>query len=279
VICSAAVVQQAFTPQRVSSTTAIRFANRPTLVITAMINSTAAPVRRVRPFRDDFLSPMLDPLSLKFAIYARAVGRETLDIGCGGGLATAAALARGGYVLAVDPEPRMIERVRLHVPSAQHPRLHTELGALPHIDFAPHRFAAVHAAYVLPLLDGGEIERSLCKMREWLQPEGKMFLSTFAPEGRRWGAFHPTFKARCSAGRAWPGEISDVAPLLAEVREVGSGPFHLLDVHTLSAAVARAGFTIEEVQSYAPPWDAAEVCCGLVASSCGKTARWGFQPA
>ena len=49
------------------------------------------------------MSPTLYPLSLQFAIEMRAATRQALDIGCGDGVATAAALARGGRVLAVDP--------------------------------------------------------------------------------------------------------------------------------------------------------------------------------
>jgi SAM-dependent methyltransferase len=228
-----------------------------------MIDSPAdAP--RAAPFRAQFARAMLDPLSLKYALFARASGLETLDLGCGEGFITAAVLERGGRVLAVDPEPHMLEWVRARVSLSQHVRLGTEVGALPWINFEKHRFAAIHAGYVLPLLDGEQIRQSLGKMLEWLQPEGKIFLSVFTPGGRRWRAFAPTFDGRKRSRSPWPGYIGDVSPLLAQVGEEGSGPFHLLDEDTLRGALANAGFIVEEVLRYVAPWDAQEVCCGVI---------------
>jgi SAM-dependent methyltransferase len=116
----------------------------------------------------------LDPLSLKFAIFARSVHRETLDLGCGDGVVTRAVLERGGYVLAVDSDPHVLENLRERIPAAQRSRLRTVRAALPQIEFDAESFAAIHARG----LSGTAAQRSLWKLREWLQPDGKLFLST-----------------------------------------------------------------------------------------------------
>jgi SAM-dependent methyltransferase len=210
------------------------------------------------------MSRSLDALSLAFALHARSSARETLDIGCGDGIATAAAIERGGYVLAVDPEAAFLTRVRERVPTERHARLHTQIGALPGVDFASSRFAAVHAAYVFQLLAGSDIERSLGKIYQWLQPGGKVFISAISPAGARWRAFQQEFELQRAAASRWPGYIDDVRRVLSALDASASGFIHLLDEETLRGELAAAGFVVEEVSSCALPWDDDQVGCRIV---------------
>lgn len=132
------------------------------------------------------MSPSLDALSLKFVLYARSVRLETLDAGCGDGIAAAAAIERGGYVVALDPESSHLERLRARVPAEQHVRLHTIQGRLPSVDFDDERFAGVHAAHVLHHLSDDERARSLRKVHGWLKPHGSLFVSVVDRSGQRW---------------------------------------------------------------------------------------------
>jgi 2-polyprenyl-3-methyl-5-hydroxy-6-metoxy-1,4-benzoquinol methylase len=132
------------------------------------------------------MSPSLDALSLKFVLYARSVRLETLDAGCGDGLATAAALERGGYVVAMDPDSSNLERLRARVPAEQHTRLQTIQGRLPSVDFDRERFAGVHAAHVLQHLSDDERDRSLRKIHGWLKAHGSLFVSVVDRSSRHW---------------------------------------------------------------------------------------------
>ena len=78
------------------------------------------PLRRASAI--DQMSPALDDLSLKFVLWTRDARHDGLDVGCGDGLVTAAALARGGHVTAVDPEQRALLRLLARIP----------VGASPH---------------------------------------------------------------------------------------------------------------------------------------------------
>src|SRR5262245_7492244 len=114
------------------------------------------------------LSPSLDELSLKFAIWMHSARREGLDIGCGDGIATAAVLARGGHMMAVDPDQDMVRRVLSRIPAEQYPRLKVRQSRLPDLDFKFARFSAVHASRVLHFLEPAALRRSLWKFFRWL---------------------------------------------------------------------------------------------------------------
>src|SRR5690242_3305661 len=108
-----------------------------------MVITFPVPPRRAPALRGDSLrlsalngmSPALDELSLKFAMWAGQSGKACLDVGCGAGLASAAALARGGRVVAVDPDPAMIQQLRARVPVQQYARLDVLTAGLPDLEF------------------------------------------------------------------------------------------------------------------------------------------------
>lgn len=219
------------------------------------------------PFAPGCMSPQLDRLSLQFVVAARHCGGEVLDVGCGDGLATAAALSRGAHVCAVDSDPGALTRVLARVPAEQHPRLRTCVGRLPALDFTAPRFALAHIARVLHLLDGAATECTFRKCFRWLYPEGRLYLSALTPLGDFWQPVRAEFARRLALGARWPGYIPDIA------RYVGPMPaapaaVHLFDERILRRELVAAGFVVEDVEWYTLPWDEAQVCCALIAR-CG----------
>lgn len=204
--------------------------------------------------KDGQMSPRLDELSLKFAIFASRCERPSLDIGCGDGVATAALLERGARVVAVDPDEEATQRLLARVPHEQHPRVSVRTAQLPAVDFMVTPFAAVHVSRVLQELDGLAIRCSFRKFFRWLYPDGKLFLSAFTPHGFAWRRLRAEFIRRHTAGAPWPGYFGTRGQAV-----------HLLDERTLRRELEDAGFQIEEAGCYTLPWDSNQVCCGVVA--------------
>ena len=183
------------------------------------------------------MSSVLDSVSLKFVIWAQEAGATSLDIGCGDGSATLALLARGGHVVALDPDASALHRLVERAPTEHCRRLRVRLGQLPTVDFKVADFAAIHGARVLHLLDPVALEQSLRKFYRWLYPEGRVFLSVLTPAGAR------QLPARN-----------------------GSAPhIYPLDERTLRREISAAGFFVEESSTYLPPWEGSQECCAVIA--------------
>jgi len=212
----------------------------------------------------DRMSPALDDLTMRFALFARTTGSDLLDIGCGDGIASAAALMRGARVHAVDPDERALQHVLTRIPPVAAHRLRVRVGSLPGLDLKYPRFSAVHAARVLHLLDPLAVQRSLQKFCHWLYPTGKLFVSTLTSAGEYWGFAESQISQRRRAHDLWPGYLPDVARLRPHWN--GASPaVHLLDEPILRRELEAAAFEIEHMQSYPLPWDPDQICCAVVA--------------
>src|SRR5690349_2778392 len=82
------------------------------------------------PLERERLNRALDEVSLKFVIASRTARAPVMDFGCGEGLATQAALARGAHVWALEEDDASLERLLARVPSQQHRRLRARIGNL-----------------------------------------------------------------------------------------------------------------------------------------------------
>ena len=212
----------------------------------------------------DRMSPALDELSMQFALFARTAPGDLLDMGCGDGIATAAALMRGGRVCAVDPDEAALHHLLARVPPVYAPHLRVHVGALPGVNFKFPRFSAIHAARVLHFLDPLALQRALQKFFHWLSPNGKLFLSTLTSAGEYWEFAESEIIQRKLAQDPWPGYIVDVRRLRPHW-DGSCDAIHLLDEPILRRELAAAGFEVEHVSSYPLPWDGDQMCCAVVA--------------
>lgn len=221
--------------------------------------STGAPTDR--------MSPLLDDLSMRFVLHARGVQGDVLDMGCGDGIATAAALTRGARLYAVDPDLSSLHHLLARVPPVHAPRLKVRLGSLPSVNFKYPRFSAVHASRVFQFLDPLGVQRSLQKFFHWLYPDGKLFLSTLTSAGEYWDFAQSEFVHNKLAEDPWPGYLPDVRSLRPHW-EGASDAVHLLDEPVLRRELGAAGFEIEYINTYPLPWDFDQMCCAVVARCC-----------
>ncbi len=142
------------------------------------------------------MSPRLDPLTHRFAMWAgRRYGTTCADIGCGAGIATAAALVRGARVIAVDPDTTQIQPLLAQLAVQDHARIDLRSGELPTLQLAPGSLTSIHVARVFHLLDGREIRDSLQRFSEYLRKDGKLFISVLTPEGEYWAKFQAGLRA------------------------------------------------------------------------------------
>jgi ubiquinone/menaquinone biosynthesis C-methylase UbiE len=209
------------------------------------------------------MSPSLDSLSLNFAMASRGVRFHVLDVGCGDGIATAAALARGAHVVAIDPDADRLNALLAKIPSEHWQRLRLQLGELPGLDFKGARFSALHCARVLHRLGPAELRLSLRKFHRWLYPEGKLFLSAFSPAGDFWRGLRPEYLRRMVAQENWPGFLRDPSRFVPEAGETCL--LHLLDESVLRRELREAGFVIEEIGNEPLPWNPEHMCCSVIA--------------
>jgi len=212
----------------------------------------------------DRMSPALDELSMRFALFARTTPGSVLDIGCGDGIASAAALMRGARVYAADPDQAPLQHLLARVPPIHASHLKVRVGSLPDINFKFPRFAAVHASRVLQFLDPADVQRSLQKFFQWLYPNGKLFLSTLTSTGDYWSFAESEITRKKLARDPWPGYIADVRRLRPHW-EGTSDAIHLLDEPILRRELEAAGFQIEYIHGYPLPWDVDQMCCAVIA--------------
>jgi polyketide synthase PksJ len=220
-----------------------------------------------RTLATEQMSPALDELSLKFALWTRATRGDGLDIGCGDGLATMAALARGGHVIAVDPDQAALHRLVARVPSDQYRRLKVRQGSLPDLDFKCAHVSAVHAARVLHILEPAAMQESLQKIFRWIYPAGKLFVSVLAPSGSFWQPLRAELARRQMCREQWPGYIENIDRVFPRWPGASTS-VHLLDEPVLRRELAAAGFLIEAISHYPLPWDSEQICCAVIAR-CG----------
>jgi SAM-dependent methyltransferase len=213
------------------------------------------------------MSPALDPLSIRFAAHARASKSAVLDVGCGTGIATLAALARGAHVIAIDPDQDALRELLARTPTVQYPRLQVRAARLPDLNFKFAHFSAVHVSRVLHVLDGEALRRAFANFFRWLYPEGKLYISTLSPVGAFWSPFHAEYQQRVTAGDPWPGYIESIGDYFPEWSDACE-PVHLLDGRVLRRELEAAGFILEEAHSERLAWDLDQACCEVIAR-CG----------
>ncbi|MCP5002452.1 MAG: amino acid adenylation domain-containing protein, partial [Planctomycetes bacterium] len=227
--------------------------------------------------RTGFMLERLNAYSEYFADYAGQCEGEVLDIGCAYGVATIAALERGGRVLAVDMEQRHLDILQDRIRDVVKKRIRTQQGLLPGINFEDEFFAAIHAGRVIHFLSPDDVKVTIQKMYRWLQPGGKLILTTDTPYAGYWASKAPDYESRKKTGDLWPGFIENVSEFFdAQVIEGGPSLINPLDPDVLNRECSAAGLVVEKVGFFESPGidsgteKVQQACVGIIASKPGN---------
>lgn len=114
----------------------------------------------------------VDPL---LNLVSKSRAQRLLDVGCGTGVVTAAAIALGAEVTAVDADLDMLE-----LTARRHPHATVRLATLPVLPFADEAFDAVAGNFVINHVP--EAPQALEEMHRVLRPGGTLALSWWKSE-------------------------------------------------------------------------------------------------
>jgi SAM-dependent methyltransferase len=210
------------------------------------------------------MSPRLDRLSLRFAMYAGLERCRALDVGCGTGVATLAALIRGAHVVAVDPMKAAVEKLLSGVPNCHYANLSVRVAAMPGLHLADASLGAIHASRLFHLLSPAALRTSLLQFFRWLQPGGRVFISALTPAGGCWESLQPEYARRSAAGQTWPGYFRELRQAGGPSGSEERATLHLLDETVLRRELTAAAFEVEESFSYSLSWAPDQICCAVV---------------
>ncbi|MER6513975.1 class I SAM-dependent methyltransferase [Nonomuraea sp. NPDC001636] len=141
-----------------------------TRVDTATPGDTAPPSNTATPGAD--LTPYSEGRGARRPEGGVPEGRREriLDVGCGTGVVTAAALAAGAEVTAVDADPAMLELV-----ARRHPAATVRRATLPVLPFEDASFDAVAGNFVVNHV--ADVPATLAELRRVLRPGGAAALT------------------------------------------------------------------------------------------------------
>lgn len=132
-----------------------------------------------------------------------AAGTRLLDIGCGPGTVTGAALARGALVTSADAEAAMAK-----LTGARHPEARVHVAVLPELPFADGEFDAVVGNFVIN--HTGDPAAAVAELCRVLRPGGTLALTCWRYPGMRANlVFSEAVEA---AGVPCPADVPQEAP-------------------------------------------------------------------
>lgn len=194
-------------------------------------------------------------------------GKPLLDLGCAFGIHTLHALKSGCDVISVDMDRVHIAELRSKAAKVKYSGklISSHVARLP-IDnpaslLPENSVSAVLLSEVLHFLQVGEPVRLFKQILYWLQPGGRVFVSTASPKGfaniMKLGATINGGKTEEEVMRVVEGatdeEIVEIAPSFTKFAESSALPhLYYLTTKELSAFARLAGFVIERLGYYSP---------------------------
>ncbi len=186
-----------------------------------------------------------DPYITAFIEYSVSNSNNfALELGAGFGLASREIIKQGGQVYCNDLDGRHLADLA----NGHNPKLHVIPGDIFALDLPDRFFKSILLSRVIHFFSPQQIENCFAKLKLWLKPKGKLFLTAETPYLRNWQKFIPVFEERKANGEPYPGLIDN--PEFYEdsglIKNLPSYK-HKFDVDTMSNMLSNNDFTIEKI--------------------------------
>jgi SAM-dependent methyltransferase len=201
-----------------------------------------------------YTSTLLNHYTQSFLEFIKPNSTHVLDIGAAFGALTIEALKRGAFVTANDMEIRHLKILQEKIPLSLKSHLEIKEGLFPdNLNFPENSFDIIVISQVLHFLSGPHITTGLRKAFEWLNPNGKIFLTAVTPYTSVLEEFLPLYKKRKEEGLSWPGTVEELSLYChnQEIRDNNPPFMNFLDKDILEDACREAGFLVEDCGFFA----------------------------
>ena len=176
-----------------------------------------------------------------------------LDIGCGYGVSSLAALKTGAKVIAMDLAIEHLQILQENVPQALKNNLSMQIAQFPEaFDLPDSSIDAVHASMILHFLSGEQILLGLKKIYACLRPGGKLFIANMSPYLGLYdyAALSAEYNNRLAKGEEWPGYIEHIR-FAREPWKNQLPPYaYFFKVEDAVNLITQSGFEVEKVYYY-----------------------------
>lgn len=194
----------------------------------------------------------LSPSTKEFVKYC-SPGKKVVDIGCAFGAATFPALEKGAEVIACDIGKEHLDFITESLDPKFCDKLTIVHGDfLSDLDIKPNSLSAIHISQVIHFLTGDQIEITLKKFHEWLQPDGKLYIVNMTADLGiyKQNELKAEIQNKKLRGEKWPGEIKQRD--FARPEYVPQIPVlaHFFDKDFLSELLEKNGFSLEYIDYF-----------------------------
>ncbi|OQV15596.1 hypothetical protein BV898_10188 [Hypsibius exemplaris] len=179
---------------------------------------------------------VLDEYGEAFVAFARNTTNPVADLGVAFGFTTKEILKTGATVYANDLSEDMLKELNNSLTEEERLRCILKPGNALELEFEPGSLSGVLALRWFHFLTGPQIREVVHKFFTWLEPGGKVVITSGTPYSGRAKSFIPEYEARKAAGEEWPGSV----------RNVGSqGQLNMLEPWVLERELRATGFEVE----------------------------------
>lgn len=195
----------------------------------------------------------LAPPTQAFVEFAAHCKKPVLDVGCGFGFSSLAALKAGAKVIAFDLDIVHLQTLINNTPPELQTNLSTICGHLPEdLDIPENSVSAVHACMILHFLTGEDILQSLKCFYVGLEPGGHLFLGNMSPYLGIYDtdALLQEYNTRQASGEKWPGYIQHLSYVKEEWKNQLPPFAHFIKVESAVDFVSQAGFEVQTAYYY-----------------------------
>lgn len=195
----------------------------------------------------------LAPPTRDFIDYAYECKHPVVDIGCGYGVSSLAALKTGAKVIAMDLAMEHLQILEKNVPPAFKHNLTIQISRFPEeFDLPDSSIDAAHAAMILHFLSGEQILAGLKKIHACLRPGGKLFIANMSPYLGLFDheALSQEYNSRLARGEKWPGYIDQIR-FAKDAWKHQLPPYaYFFKLEDAVNIISQAGFEVENVYYY-----------------------------